>query len=45
MTLWSTVDSLRDVVYVEFYDVLAEEDFDPKKRQLHNLTEATAQLE
>jgi hypothetical protein len=33
VTLWSTVDSLRDVVYVEFYDVLAEEDFDPKKRQ------------
>tara|TARA_B110000285_G_scaffold230223_1_gene296435 strand:- start:1980 stop:2513 length:534 start_codon:yes stop_codon:yes gene_type:complete len=33
VTLWSTVDSLRDVVYVEFYDVLAEEDFDPKKAQ------------
>ena len=32
VTLWSTVDSVRDVVYVEFYDVLAEENFDPKQR-------------
>lgn len=29
----STVHSLRDVVYIEFYDVLNEEDFDPKVRQ------------
>ena len=33
VTLWSTVDSLRDVVYVEFYDVLVEDNFDPKQRQ------------
>lgn len=29
----STVQSLRDLVYIEFYDVLNEEDFDPKVRQ------------
>ena len=28
----STVQSLRDLVYIEFYDVLNEEDFDPKVR-------------
>ena len=27
------VQSLRDVVYVEFYDVLDEKDFDPKVKQ------------
>lgn len=27
------VQSLRDVVYVEFYDVLEEADFDPKVQQ------------
>lgn len=31
--LCSTVQSLRDVVYVEFYDVLEEENFDPKVKQ------------
>lgn len=28
----STVQSLRDLVYIEFYDVLNEEDFDPRVR-------------
>jgi len=28
--LHTMVQSLRDVVYVEFYDVLQEDDFDPK---------------
>jgi hypothetical protein len=31
--LWSTVQSLRDLVYVEFYDVLEEDNFDPKVKQ------------
>ena len=31
--LFSMVQSLRDVVYVEFYDVLEETDFDPKVKQ------------
>jgi len=31
--IFTTVQSLRDEVYIEFYDVLNEEDFDPKVRQ------------
>ena len=28
----STVESIRDTVHVEFYDVVKEDDFDPRKR-------------
>jgi len=31
--LQSMVQSLRDVVYIEFYDVLEEDNFDPKVKQ------------
>ena len=32
-TIFSNTQSIRDNVYVEFYDVLEEENFDPKKDQ------------
>lgn len=36
--LMSTVESIRDTVHVEFYDVIQEDNFDPRKRQpLENL--------
>lgn len=34
--LFSMVQSLRDVVYIEFYDVLEEDNFDPKVKQPMN---------